>query len=148
MSIIFKQLTLIFFGLLPLCVSAACFPPELIIDAVERIDMFVVGDDSETIESRVTRGERAGTTFLRLSRLYYEITIVDDSYPSFSSTGILLGSIREDTSILDGGPGVIQMTSFVAERKDLDIQLVCMDYSILSEQLLREEIVTLIQRAG
>ena len=110
--------------------------------------MFVVGDDSETIESRVTRGERAGATFLRLSRLYYEITIVDDSCPSFSSTGILLGSIREDTSILDGGPGVIQMTSFVAERKDLDIQLVCMDYSILSEQLLREEIVTLIQRAG
>ena len=40
------------------------------------------------------------------------------------------------------------MTSFVAQRKDLDIQLVCMDYSILSEQLLREEIVTLIQRAG
>ena len=54
----------------------------------------------------------------------------------------------KNTSILDGGPGVIQMTSFVAERKDLDIQLVCMDYSILSEQLLREEIVTLIQRAG
>ena len=147
MGLIFKQLTLIFLGLLPICVSAACFPPDLIVDAVEQIDMFVVGDESETVESSVTRGEHAGATVLRLSRLYYEITIVD-GLDQPAGKGFLLGLIRADTSILDGGPSVIQKTSFIAQRNNFDTQLLCIDDSILSEQLLRDEIAALIQRAA
>ena len=148
MSLMSKRLTFIFLGLLPACVSAACFPPNVFVDSVEQIDMFLVGEDRLRAESSVTWGQLAGAPVLRLSRQYYEITIVGGLDPSFSRTGILLGTIRADTSILDDGPGVVQLASFVAERTGVDIQLVCMDDSILSEQLLREEVVFLIQIAG
>ncbi len=145
MKIISKQLTLICFVLWPIAATTACLPPTLIEDAVEHIDMAEIEDKS--IESKVALGKRSEAIALRLSRQYYEITIIDGSKKT-DQAAFLLGMVKADTSIINGVSGTLHKTSFIARREGLDIQLLCADDSILSDLLLREEIMELIRRTG
>ena len=146
MMTISKLLLFIYFYMLSTSVAmAACLPSMLVENTIKNIDMVIQSDHA--IESSSEQGNHADMIALRLSRQYYEITIIHSSQ-STNSDVYMLGMVKADTTIIDGNNGTTQRTSFIAKQTGGEITLLCADDSILSDQLLHADILQTLQRTN